>query len=66
MAPPLFVALGVIPGPVLIGARDVFADDELDIVEFELALSLPQPKQRAATASKVSRAGTLRIEISWS
>ena len=65
MAPPLFVALGVIGGAVLIGACDVFDDDAFDIVEFELALSLPQPTERAAAASKVIRAGTLRIEISW-
>jgi hypothetical protein len=66
MLPPLELLvlrfIGVEVG-VLIGVRLVVL--EVFIVVFVLfALSLPQPKPKAATASKVRRAKVLRIELS--
>ena len=43
------------------GAVEVFVTAAFEVLVF----SLPQPMEREAAASKVRRAGTLRINISW-
>jgi hypothetical protein len=62
MEPPVLPLLVFMLGVgVLIGVDDVFI--VLDVPAL-FVLSLPQPKPKAATASKVRRAKVLRIELS--
>jgi hypothetical protein len=65
MEPPVLPLLVFMLGVgVLIGVDGVFMVlDEL-VVPALFVLSLPQPKPKAATASKVRRAKVLRIELS--
>jgi hypothetical protein len=68
--PPVLPPLLVLPEFELIGVEVVMGVDDVFMLFDELVvpalfvLSLPQPKPKAATVSKVRRAKVLRIELS--